>query len=168
MLFTLIVELKDKPGQLIKTLEPISKLGGNVIGIVHKRDKITPLKKIPVEISLEIEESKVSRLIEMLNENGITVREYNQIRLIATTSLLLVGHIVHTDVGDTINRVDSTGFAEVVDLHISMPQLNEPSTALITISATGKDKLKKAVGLLKEVCREKGILVIEPINEEFS
>jgi len=43
-MFTLIVELKDKPGQLIKTLEPISRLGGNVIGVVHKRDRVTPLK----------------------------------------------------------------------------------------------------------------------------
>ena len=167
MLFTLIVELKDKPGQLLKTLEPISKLGGNILGIVHKREKITPLKKIPVEISLEIEESKIPSLIDALKDNGITVREYNQVRLVVTTSLLLIGHIVHTDVGDTISRIDSTGFAEVVDLHINMPQLNEPSNALITISATGRDKLRKAIDLLKDVCREKGILVIEPINEDF-
>ncbi len=167
MMLTLIVELKDKPGQLIKTLEPISKLGGNVIGIVHKREKITPLKKIPVEISLEIEESKIQRLIDALKENGITVREYNQVRLVTTSSLLLIGHIVHTDISDTINRIDSTGFAEVVDLHISMPQLNGPSTALITISATGKEKLKEAIELLINICKEKGILVVEPINEEF-
>ena len=168
MMFTLIVELKDKPGQLIKTLEPISRLGGNVIGIVHKRDKITPLKKIPVEISIEIDENKVPELVDALKASGITVREYNEVRLVTTSSLLLVGHIVHIDISDTINRIDSTGYAEVIDLHINMPQLNEPSTALITISATGKENLRKAVELLKVICKEKKILVIEPINEEFS
>jgi ACT domain-containing protein len=52
-------------------------------------------------------------------------------------------------------------------MHINMPQLNEPSTAMITISATGKEKLQDAMKLLNEVCRNKDILVIEPLNEEY-
>lgn len=163
---SIVVELKDQPGQLIKALEPMSNFGGNVLGILHQREKMTPLKRIPVEISLKIDEKKLEDLVNTLNESGVIVREYNEIRLIATTSALLVGHIVHTDLSDTIKHVDSTGYAEVVEMHISMPQLNEPSTAMVTISATGKDKLKEAMNLLNRVCGSKGILVIEPLNEE--
>jgi len=142
MLMTIVVELKDQPGQLIKALEPISKLGGNIVSVVHQRDKITPLKRIPVEITIQIDERKVEDLIRALRDNGVLVRSYNEVRLTATTSLLLIGHIIHTDIRDTIDRIDSTGFAEVVEMHISMPQLNQPSTAMVTISATNEEKLK--------------------------
>ncbi len=166
MLLTLIVELEDKPGQLVKVLEPISKLGGNIVGIVHQRGKKTPLNRVPVEISLKIDGKKVDRLLDVLKRSGVIIRSCNEEKLIATTSLLLIGHIIHTDVSDTINKIDS-GDAECVELHVSMPRVNEPSTAMVTISARNEDKLKAAVEKLKKVCREKGIDVIEPINEEF-
>jgi len=162
---SIVVELKDQPGQLLRVLEPISRLGGNILSIVHQRDKKTPLGRIPVEISLQIDEKKVDDLIKIIKSETI-VRSYNEVRLITTTSIMLVGHIIHTDLGDTINSIDRTGFAEVVDMHISMPKLNEPSTAMVTISATGKEKLKEAIELLRDVCRRKGILMIEPLNEE--
>jgi ACT domain-containing protein len=167
MLLTLIVELDDKPGQLVRVLEPLSKLGGNIVGIVHQRGKKTPLNRVPVEISLKIDERKIPELLTTLDDLGIVVRSLNEIRLTSTASLLLIGHIIHTDLSDTISRIDSSGNAEVVELHISMPKLNEPSTAMVTISATGEEMLKRAINELKKVCSEKGILVIEPVNEEF-
>ena len=165
---SIAVELKDQPGQLLKVLEPISRYGGNIISVLHQRDKMTPLKRIPVEISLQIDGQKIKDLINAIKANGVIVKRYNEVRLVATTSVLLVGHIIHTDLKDTITRIDSTGFAEVVEMHISMPQLNHPSTAMVTISATGKDELRKALNLLNEICRDKGILVIEPLNEEWT
>ena len=164
---SIVVELKDQPGQLLRALEPISRYGGNILGILHQREKMTPLKVIPVEISIKIDENRVDDMISAIKENGVNVRSYNEIRLVATTSALLVGHIIHTDLSDTIRKIDKTGYAEVIDMHINMPQLNEPSTAMITISATGKEKLQDAMKLLNDVCRDKDILVIEPLNEEY-
>ncbi len=166
MLLTLIVELEDKPGQLVKVLEPISKAGGNIVGIVHQRAKKTPLNRIPVEISLKIDKKRVDELLDNLKKAGIIVRSYNEVRLTVTTSILLIGHIIHTDLSDTINKIDS-GDAECVELHVSMPRANEPSTAMVTISARNENKLKEAIARLKEICKKKEIEVIEPINEEF-
>ncbi len=164
-LVSIVVEIKDKPGQLLKALEPISHMGGNILGILHQREKMSPLGRIPVEISIKIDEDKVDSLIGTIEGNDVVVRSYNEVRLTTTTSALLVGHIIRTDLSDTINRIDSTGYAEVVDIRVNMPQLKEPSTAMITISATGKDRLNEAMGLLNDVCRDKEILVVEPLNE---
>ncbi len=166
MLVSIIVELKDKPGQLIKAIEPISMAGGNIIGVVHKREKATPSGKIPVEISVQIDVEKINEVIEKIRERGIVVRSYNEVKLLATTSVMLIGHIIHTDLSDTINRIDSTGFAEVVEMNISMPELKGHSTAMLTISAKGKDELKRALEILKDVCKSKGIIVIEPLDED--
>lgn len=160
---TMVVELEDKPGQLIRVLEPISKLGGNIVSITHRRDEITPLGRIPVRIAVQIDESKMDLLIREIERRGITVRSYNRVRHTVTTSLLLIGHIIHTDLRDTVDAIDRTGFAEVVEMNIIMPELNKPSTAFIKLSAVNEEKLKESVKILKEVCRSKGIKVIEPL-----
>ncbi|RUM34491.1 MAG: amino acid-binding protein [Archaeoglobus sp.] len=163
---TLVVELKDKPGQLAKVIEPVSKYRGNIISIVHKREKRTPTGSIPVEISIEIDEKSIGKLVENIRSQGVVVKSYNEVRLTSTTSVMLIGHIIHTDLATTIDAVDRTGFAEVVEMHISMPYLEKPSTAMMTISATGEKKLKVALDRLKEVCMKKKITVIEPLELE--
>ncbi|WP_202320794.1 ACT domain-containing protein [Archaeoglobus neptunius] len=166
LLITLIVELEDRPGQLLKVLEPISKMGGNIVGIVHQRGRKTPLNRLPVEISFKIDGRKVERLIETLRLSGTIIRSFNEVRLTATTSVLLIGHLIHTDISDTINSIDIDGEAECVEMHVSMPEVSGPSTAIVTISASGNDKLKEAIGKLREICRRKNIMLIEPINED--
>ncbi len=166
MRFTLIVELEDKPGQLLKVIEPISKLGGNVISVVHDRHKVSPLKRVPVEFVVDIETEKVENLLEKIRESGVYIRSINEVRMLYTESFLLIGHIIHTDLSDTVNRIDETGFAEVVEIHITMPKVNEPSTAIVTISAKGKKELTEAREILRKICEKKDILVVEPLNEE--
>ncbi len=167
MIVTLVVELEDKPGQLLRVIEPISRMGGNIISVVHDRHKTTAMKRVPVELVIDIGSEKLESLIERIKQAGIHVRSYNEVRLLATASFLLIGHIIHTDLSDTVNRIDEIGYAEVVELHITMPKLSEPSTALVTISAKGKEELKRAVSILREVCEKKNILVIEPLNEDL-
>jgi len=159
----MVVELEDKPGQLIKVLEPISKLGGNIISVTHRRDEITPLGRIPVRIAVQIDEKKIDQLIREIESRGIYIRSYNRVRHTVTTSLLLIGHIIHTDLRSTVDAVDKTGFAEVVEMRIVMPELNKPSTAFIKLSAVNDEKLRESVRILKEVCKAKGIKVIEPL-----
>jgi len=48
-----------------------------------------------------------------------------------------------------------------------MPEISGPSTAIVTISAAGNERLKEAVEKLREICRRKKITMIEPINEDL-
>ncbi|MCS7130703.1 MAG: ACT domain-containing protein [Archaeoglobaceae archaeon] len=163
-LFTLIVELEDKPGQLLRVLEPIARNGGNIVGIFHQRGKKTPLNRIPVEISFRVDSKKAEKIIEELQREFL-VRSFGKLRT-AVVSLLLIGHVIHTDLSDTIKRVDNSD-AECVELNVTMPELNEPSTAMITISAKSEEALEKALERVREICKEKKIMVIEPINDEI-
>lgn len=38
-MITIDIELKDKPGELLRVLTPISKYGANVISIIHSREE---------------------------------------------------------------------------------------------------------------------------------
>jgi ACT domain-containing protein len=77
---------------------------------------------------------------------------------------VLIGHIIHSDIGDTIDRIDSTGFAEVVDLSLSMPAIKKTSSAYLVINAEGENELKNALEILREVAIKKDLLMIEPIR----
>jgi ACT domain-containing protein len=159
------LELKDTPGQLIHVLTPMSDLGGNILSIVHHHDKKTFRNTVPVYVIFDIEEHKLEELQEGLEKNGVTVVRMGKMRLRARAHILLIGHIIHTDLRQTIDRIDSTGFAEVQDLSLSMPAIDGPSSAIVTIMATGNEELKTSIAILKEIAERKDLLVIVPIDD---
>jgi ACT domain-containing protein len=166
MRLSMDLELQDVPGQLIMALQPLKDNKANIISVVHNRDRKTPTGMIPVRVVVEMDGSKIEIVKVQLKETGVSVVRAGEDRLIEKVPVVLVGHILHSDLGDTIDRIDSTGFAEVVDLDLIMPGIEEPSTAYLKIRATGKDEIQKALAVLRAVGAEKKLLVIEPIEAE--
>jgi ACT domain-containing protein len=157
------IELEDIPGQLVRALTPVSDLGGNIFSVVHQRDKKTPAGRIPVRLVVEMDDRKLEKLLALLAERGVNVVRAGKERLKESMLVLLIGHIVHSDIRETIDCIDRTGFAEVVALSLSMPGVNEESSASVTISAIGKSELHDALTILERTAKRKEIMVISPI-----
>ncbi len=166
MRLSMDLELQDVPGQLLLALQPLKDNKANIISVVHHRDRKTPRGTIPVRLVVEMDRSKLDTIKNQLKSSGISVVRAGEDRFIEAVSVVLVGHVLDSDLGDTVSRIDSTGFAEVMDLALTMPGVNEPSSAYLKIRATGKTEIQKALGILRQVCREKKLLVIEPIEAE--
>jgi ACT domain-containing protein len=149
-------------------LTPISDLGGNITSVVHHHDKKTFRNTVPVSVILDIEERTLEKLQSRLEQNGVTIVRIGEMRLRARTHVLLIGHIIHTDLRETIDEIDGTGFAEVQDLNLSMPAIDGPSSAVITIMATGDEELKTSIGILRQIAERKDLLIIEPLDERGS
>lgn len=143
MRLSMDLELQDIPGQLLLALQPLRDNKANIISVVHHRERKTPRGMIPVRFVVEMDSSKIDTLKAQLKESGISVVRAGEDRLIEAVSVVLVGHVLDSDLGDTINRIDSTGFAEVMDLTLSMTGVNEPSTAFLKIQATGKAEIQE-------------------------
>ncbi len=166
MRLSMDLEMQDKPGQLLMALEPLREQKGNIISVLHHRDKKTPRGTIPVRVILEMDRSRLEAVKEQLQANGIIVVRAGEDRFLEEITVLLVGHVLDRDLGDTVHQIDSTGFAEVVDLSLSMPGIDEPSSAYLRIRATGKDEIQKAMSILRQVGVQKDLLVIEPIEAD--
>jgi len=164
MIVSMILELKDIPGQLVLALSPISELHGNIMSVVHQHEEKTPRGTIPVQVTFEIDQGFLDELIEKLETSGVGVARVGEERLRSSVSVVLIGHIIHSDIGDTIDKIDKTGFAEVVDLSLSMPAIERTSSAYLVINAVGIKELKKALEVLREVAAKKELLMIEPIR----
>ena len=164
MIVSMTLELKDIPGQLVLALSPISELHGNIMSVVHQHEDKTPRGTIPVQVTFETDQHVLNEIIERLENSGVRVARVGEERLRSSVSVVLIGHIIHSDIGDTIERIDSTGFAEVVDLSLSMPAIEKTSSAYLVISAVGEKELKKALEILRDVADKKDLLMIEPIR----
>ncbi|NAS88781.1 amino acid-binding protein [ANME-1 cluster archaeon AG-394-G21] len=163
MKISMDIELEDIPGQLVHALEPVSDFGGNIVSVLHQRDKKTPSGRVPVQLVVEIEEKRLDKLVDGLKGKGMNVVRIGKERLKESMVVLLIGHIVHSDMRETIDSIDSTGFAEVVKLSLSMPGVDKKSSASVTLSAIGEDELNEALAILEEATNKKGIMVISSI-----
>ena len=159
------LEMKDRPGQLVAALKPISVVGGNIVTVIHQRESTTPVETLGVQIVLELPEGRLEKLLELLKGQGVDVVRIGEERLLYECTLIVIGHLMHTDLSDTVIQIDMTGSAEVTELSMVMPAIDSTSSARITIRATTRTEMKRAIRILHDVAEQKELLVIEPLED---
>ncbi|MCL2862855.1 MAG: amino acid-binding protein [Methanimicrococcus sp.] len=170
MKVTMDIELKDEPGQLILALEPVSRNKANLISVFHYHKSKNTIKtggaKVQVQLVLDAKGPVIEKIKEDMEKTGIHILRIGEEKYRETITVVLIGHVVDTDIRDTISRIDGTGIAEVVDMSLSMPEIMEPTSAALTINAIGKEELRKTVMILKAIAKEKELLLVLPIDIE--
>jgi ACT domain-containing protein len=166
--YTVRLELADEPGELLAALQPIAAHGGNLLGVHHERAALTPRGRIPVEIDLECPAGRFDDLVEALRDGGVTVVRAGEDRYTDTVSVILVGHLVETDLSDTLSRVQSNGTIDVTDVALSAPEGTEAvSSARITLATAAGDR-SIALESVREVAAEKDLRLLEPVGGDPS
>ncbi len=159
------MELEDTPGQLVKVLDPISRYGANIQNVVHKREEMTPLGKVPVTVILEVKEKdRLDKILDEIEEVGARITRVGEEEAAVRAVLLLVGDIIKTDIRDSVERLNSIEGAKVSDLSLAIGDSGEDSSARVIIWATTQDSLETAVSRLEEIADEKDLLLIEPLE----
>ncbi len=119
--YTVRLELVDEPGELLRALEPIADNGGNLLSIFHERGNLTPRGHIPVEVDLEATEARFDAIVDALREAGVNVIQAGAERYSEELTVVLVGHLVETDLSDTLRRFTDCGGVSVADVSLSAP-----------------------------------------------
>jgi ACT domain-containing protein len=167
VLVRMVLELEDTPGQLLRALEPVSRFGGNIKSIMHDREQKTPMGRLPVTLVFEIPgKQQLGRILGSLRERGIRIIQLGEREAAVRKVVLLIGHIIHTDIRDTIDRLNRINGAMVSDLELAMGGPNRESAATMTISAGSEKTAKKALQALAAICRRKGLLMITSLGDE--
>jgi ACT domain-containing protein len=158
------LEMKDTPGQLVAALRPISDVGGNIVAVIHQHDRASHADTLGVQIVLEIDELRIPELVSRLKETGVSIQRIGEERLVYKETVILIGHLMHTDIADTVDQIDRTGFAEITELNIVMPAVQERSSARLIVRAVSRDDMERALEILRAVSKEKELLLIEPLD----
>ena len=162
--YTVRLELVDEPGALLNALEPIADNGGNLLSIFHERGNLTPRGHIPVEVDLEATPERFEGIVEALREAGINVIQAGAERYSEAVTVVLSGHLINTDLSDTVSRIQDATNATVTDLSLSAPEGTEDASSARIRLATEQDATEGVIDTVREVAGEKDLRVIEPLG----
>ena len=153
MKFDLTLGLVDRPGQLLKALEPIAKNGGNIISIIHEREKTTG-GYIPVSLVVDFPGKRNFEKTKLeLADNGISIIKSEEVIEKASITFILIGKLDVRKIAET----EIKG-ARIVDLEVSAPTSKEACIRLnVEASLEAVDKF---VTKLKEVAKEENAVLI--------
>lgn len=157
------IVLKDIPGQLVTALEPISHFGGNIISIVHMREDIKG-GRVPVHVVLEVENKNLERILKELEKRDIWVSKVGEVKRKQMLTIVLIGHVVDTDLRDTIDRINEIKGALVLDLSLAMPHPEKESSARMDIEISEPKMVKKVLSKLEDIAKRKDLLVIKSLG----
>ena len=163
---TIRLELVDEPGELLRALEPISEAGGNLMSIYHERGNVTPRGHIPVEVDVSCVPEKFEDIVDSLRDAGVNVIQAGSERYDEELVVLLVGHLVETDLSDTLQQVEACENASVTDFSLSAPRGGDDSSSARLRLKTKAGTTAEALATLREIAAEKELHVIEPLTEE--
>ena len=156
MKFDLTLALVDKPGQLLRALEPIAKNGGNIISIIHERDK--PVEGyVPVSLVVDFPSRQNFRsAINDLRSLGIAIIKSEEVVEKVRLTFILIG-------GVDLRRVIESNIRDVriIGVEASTPKLNEVSVKLdIEFPADRADEVMEE---LRRLSKEQNAILISPI-----
>jgi len=165
LLVRIVMELEDVPGQLLKALEPISRFGGNIQSIMHQRERKTPLGRVPVMLVFEVgERARLNRILAALRARGVRITQLGEREGAVRATALLIGHIIHTDIRDTIERLNALKGARVSDLSLAMGEPGQESAARMTITADDERRVNLALSNLQRIADRKKLLMITSLE----
>ncbi|OYR55955.1 amino acid-binding protein [Halorubrum halodurans] len=160
---TVRLELVDEPGQLLAALQPIADNGGNLLSIYHERGNKTPRGRIPVEVDFEATPERFEGIVEALRAEGITVMQAGTERYAEEITLVLFGHLIDTDLSDTLSRIEASASASVADVSLAAPQgTEEVSSARLRLEARSGET-SEAIAAVREIAEEKELRVVAPL-----
>ena len=161
MRMNLILEILDVPGQLVSILNPIGELGANVVTIVHKREIKAEEGKAAIEIAIEGERENLQAVVDRFKEMNLSLIEVDDTIKKEKLSTILYGHIIDSDLRDTVDKINAVDGLVVSDLQLKLDG-ELKSTALITVELDlGKRDI--AYNKIMEIAEEKDFLVIDEV-----
>ena len=162
MRLKLVLELLDVPGQLLDALNPIGRLGANIVAVIHQRDVKTERGTIPVQITIEGDEETLNTVLKKLEADGIQIMRVDGILRKEKITTIFIGNIVDQDVKDTVSILNQLEGVRVADFDLKMSDHPEHSASKIIIEADYGRK-KMITSKIKELGSNKGFLVINEV-----
>ncbi|ELZ37440.1 hypothetical protein [Halorubrum tebenquichense] len=161
---TVRLELVDEPGQLLAALHPIADNGGNLLSIYHERGNKTPRGRIPVEVDFEATAERFEGIVDALRSEGVNVMQAGTERYAEEVTILLFGHLIDTDLSDTLSRIEACESASVADVSLAAPQgTEEVSSARLRLEARAGET-DAAIAAVRDLAADKELRVVEPLT----
>lgn len=155
--------VKDLPGQLVGSLEPISIVDGNILGVVHNRERIVN-HRICINITFEVEEDQLERLKGIWKSKDVIISKIGSAHETYTMDYMLIGDIDARYIERLINKASTIADLEAVDVRYSSKATDySKRTGILSVKTKGKDDLDKLDEFLDMECRKSGMTYVRGV-----
>lgn len=152
--------VKDLPGQLVGSLEPIALVDGNIVGVVHDRERLVN-KRILVNVTFEVMGPKeLEKLKDIWKSRDVLVSKMGSVFETYTMEYMLVGSITASYVENLIDEASNQVSFESVDVSYSSKNESSTRTAMITAEVLSEEDLDKLDRFFAAACKEGGIVYV--------
>lgn len=144
--------LEDVPGTLIRALEPISSLEGNIIGVVHHHDKVVG-GRIIVNVIFEVSsQSRLEDLKGIWESRNVDIVTLGPFYETFPMEFLLVGNIPPGEVREITNGMELMKDLDSMDIRLTGSLASDGRTALVF----GKMRTLHGIDRMEELLRKRG------------
>lgn len=156
--------VKDLPGQLVGSLEPISMVDANIISVVHDREKLVN-NRITVSVTFEIGNTKkLDELKSIWRSMDIIISKMGSVYETVTREFMLVGRFNATYIENLIEEASTIVQLESTDIgYTSKNSSSDKHTAMITAEVRSEKDIEALDKFFMDACRKDDMLYIRGI-----
>jgi ACT domain-containing protein len=153
--------VKDLPGRLVESLEPISLVNGNIVGVVHDREQIVN-QRICIDVTFEIKDtSELDKLKAIWKSKDVQIAKIGSVYKTHTLDYMLVGKFTASFVESLIDEASKVASVESIDVNYSSKNASSATrTAMITAELMSQSDLKKFDAFMADACNKSSIVYI--------
>ena len=157
--------VRDIPGQLVGSLEPISLVDGNIVGVVHNRDSVVN-GRIAVNITFEINSAEnLERLKGIWKGKDIIISKMSSVVETYPMEYVLIGNIGATQIEKLIGSAGKAVDLESVDIRFSSKMSENKRTAMISANVRKSDDIRKLNEFMASACKKANIVCIRGVGQ---
>jgi len=157
--------VKDVPGQLVGSLEPISLADGNIVGVVHNRDSIVN-GRIAVNITFEIGSAEgLEKLKTIWKSKDIIISRISSVVDTFPMDYVLIGDIGPSQIEKLIKNAGKVVSMESADVRFSSKTSDAAGTAMISANVRSEEYLAKLNAFMMSACGKANIVCIRGVGQ---
>jgi ACT domain-containing protein len=163
MMMTAELYVKDLPGQLVGSLEPISLVDGNIMGVVHDREQIVN-DRICINVTFEVASAEaLEKLKTIWKQRDVSISKMGTATETFTMVYMLIGDMSASYVENLIDEAGNIVEFDAVDVRFTSKTNENKRTAMLTVKVHNEDDLEKLDKFLVAACREGALVYVRGV-----
>ena len=155
--------VKDLPGQLVGSIEPISLVDGNILGVMHDRERIVN-HRICINITFEVEnQEQLESLKRIWKSKDIIISKIGSVYQTYTMDYLLIGDIDAPYIDGLMEKANSIAQIDAVDVRYSSRSNTSRRSGMISVKTRSEEDLEKLDTFLDRECRKTGTTYVRGV-----
>ena len=157
------IYVKDVPGTLVSSLEPISTLGGNIVGVVHNREQVVS-GRISVNVIFNMDQKSLDALKKEWKARDIIIADFGEDFEIVSMDYMLIGDLSAAYIEDLIKKASKVVDLESVNMGYSSKLNTGSRTAMISANLKSKDDINKLSDFIADEAKKANLTFIMGVN----